>query len=318
MYDLIIIGAGPAGLTAGIFAAARAMKTLIIGKVLGGQVSLTNIIENYPGVESTDGYTMMKEWERQVKNDGVEIKYEAVEKIEEVKSGKDRKFLIKTNSGGYECKAVIIAQGKTPRRLNVKGEEELTGKGVSYCVSCDGPLFRGKTVAVIGGGNSALEAALVMSQFGKKVYVINIDEDFTGFESLQKGLKVAGNVEVMHGTEVKSFIGDKMLKAIEVENLKAKKARKIEVDGAFVEVGYIVDTTLIKNLLKLDKDDHIVVTNRCQTFYTDTDKENRGKIRPGIFAAGDTTDTPFKQIVIAAGEGAKAALQVYNYIKGVV
>jgi len=255
---------------------------------------------------------MMKDWERQVKNDGVEVKYEAVEKIEEVKS-KETKFVIKTSGGEYECKAVIIAQGKTPRRLGAKGEKELTGKGVSYCVSCDGQMFRGKTVAVIGGGNSALEAALVMSQLGKKVYLLNNSESLTGFESMQKALKAASTVEVSHNADVKAFIGEGMLKSVEVLDRKSKKTRKIDVDAAFVEIGYIVDKTLIGGLLKLDESDHVVITSRCQTFYPG----KTAKIRSGIFAAGDTTDTPFKQIVVAAGEGAKAALQAYNYIHGI-
>ena len=311
VYDVIIIGAGPAGLTAGIFAALRGLKALIISKTLGGQAATTPVIENYPGVEKIDGYTMMKQWERQVKNDGVEIVYDTVEKIEEVKSGGKIKFSVKA-SKPYECKAVIIAYGKTPRRLKVEGEEKFSGRGVSYCVTCDGPLFRGKTVAVIGGGNSALEATLVMSNLGKKVYLINRSDRFNGFESLVESVKAAGNVEIVYNTEVKAFIGDEMLNAVEVENLKTKERKKIEVSAAFIEIGHIVDTSLIKDLVKLDESNHIVITNRCETFYPD------GKnIRPGVFAAGDITTTPFKQIIIAAGEGAKAALQAYNYIKGI-
>jgi thioredoxin-disulfide reductase len=309
IYDVIIIGAGPAGLTAGIFARARDMKTLIIGSVLGGQAATTPLVENYPGTECIDGYKMMKDWERQAKNDGAEIKYDTVEKIEE-KEGKT--FIVKTADESYECKSVIIAYGKTPRVLGVPGEEEFTGKGVSYCVSCDGPLFKGKTVAVVGGGNSALEAALVMSHFGKKVYIINNSEKFTGFENFQISLKSSDNVEILHNTETREILGDKMVNAIEIENLKTKEKRKIEVDGVFVEIGYDVDTRLLEGLVKLDKLGQIVITNRCETYCPDSDK-----IKHGIFAAGDITNTPFKQIVVAAGEGAKASLQAYNCIHGI-
>ncbi len=315
IYDVIIIGAGPAGLTAGIFAALRDMKTLIIGKVLGGQATTASIVENYPGIESIDGYRMMKDWERQVKNDGIEIKYDTVEKIEEDTEGKN--FKVKTQDTTYECKAVIIAHGKTPRLLEVKGEEEFIGKGISYCVTCDGPLFRGKTVAVVGCGNAALKAALIMSQLGEKVYLINKDDRLNCFENFAESIKSAENVEIIYNSVIKTLIGDKMLKGVEIEDVKTKKKKKLEVTGIFVEIGQIVDTSLIKDLVKLDKSDHIVITNRCETYYPDNDKKNAGNVRHGIFAAGDVTNTPFKQIVVAAGEGAKSALQAYNCIHGI-
>ena len=316
LYDVVIIGAGPAGLTAAIFAAQRAMKAIIIGGTLGGQAATTSVIENYPGTESADGYKMMKDWERQVKNDGVEIVYEKVEKLEE----KNKTFIVRTADKSYNAKSIIIAYGKTPRKLEVPGEEELAGKGVSYCVTCDGPLFRGKTVAVIGGGNSALEAALVMSELGKKVYLVDISEKFSGFENLAKLVEAAGNVEIIHNARTIKFIGDpssRMLGAVEIEDTKTKKKRKLEVAGAFVEIGHIVDTELIKDFVELDESGHIIITDRCETYWPDTDKKNAGEIRHGVFAAGDITTTPFKQIVVAAGEGAKAALQAYDCIHGI-
>lgn len=300
-YDVVIIGAGPAGLTAAIYTSRRNLKTVIISKNLGGQVITTPSIENYPGFDRIGGVELIQKFEKQVKNFGVEITYDEVESI--VK--KDDKFLVKTPNNEYEVRSVILAFGRTPRSLEVPGEKNFTGKGISYCAVCDMPLFKDKIVAVVGGGNSALDAALLGSDIAKKVYLIHRRQEFRGFESMVDKVKERENVEFILDSVVKEFKGNKFLKSIIVENVKSGEKKKIILDGVFVEIGSEVKTDFIKDLVDLDENGQVIVNQKCETS------------QRGIFAAGDITNTPFKQIIVASGEGAKAGLQAYNYIHGV-
>lgn len=307
-YDVIIVGGGPAGLTAAIFTSRRGLNTLVITKEFGGQVVTTPHVENYPGFKKIEGLELMKKMEEQAKGFGVPIYADGVNEVEE----KNNKFLIRTDEGKeYETKTVILASGKSPRRLNVPGDDKFDEKGVSYCVNCDGPLYKDEVVCTVGGGNSALDAALLMSEIGKKVYLIHRRDEFRGFETFIEQLKKKKNVEFVLNSDVKEFKGDKMLKSVVVENVNTHEKREIEVVGAFVEIGSEVKTEFVKHLVKLQEQNHIVVNQKCETYYPNSDK-----MRPGIFAAGDVTDHPFKQIIIAAGQGAIAGLQAYNYIKG--
>ncbi|MEM7821592.1 MAG: thioredoxin-disulfide reductase [Candidatus Aenigmatarchaeota archaeon] len=308
MYDLIIVGGGPAGLTAGIYAGRRNLKTLIITKNIGGQASLAFKIENYPGFLEISGYDLIQKFYEQAINSGVEIFLEEVVQIEE----RNKKFLIKTNSGEYEAKAVILASGKSQRTLNVPGEKEFLGRGVSYCAVCDLPLFKDKEIAVIGGGNSALDTAIYGSEIAKKVYLIHRRDSFRGFENLVEKVKEKDNVEIVLNTIVKEIKGQNFVNSIVVENVVTKEYREISVDGVFIEIGYETKTDFLKNLVMLDDKKQVITNKNCETFYPDKDE-----VRPGVFAAGDLTDTLFKQVVISAGEGAKAALQAYNYIHGI-
>jgi thioredoxin reductase (NADPH) len=307
-YDVIIIGGGPAGLTAGIYAARRNLKTLIITMMVGGQVLLSEKICNYPGFLSVSGMNFIKKVQKQAERAGAEIILDEVKEI--LPQGKE--YLVKTPTKEFLAKAVILAFGKKPRKLNVPGEEKFIGKGVSYCVTCDAPLYKNKTVAVVGGGNSALDAALLLSKYAKKVYLIHRRDEFRGFESFVDEVKKKKNVEFLLSSVVIEIKGENLVKSILVKNLKTEEMKEIDVDGIFIEIGYDVDPSLVKDLVKLDEHNQIVVNQKCQTFYPDRDE-----IRPGIFAAGDATDNIFKQIVVAAGEGAKAALAAYNYIHGV-
>ncbi len=306
MYDVIIVGAGPAGLTAGIYASRANMKTLILAKNLGGQAAERHYVENYPGFRSVGGLELMQKLEEQTKAFGAKIIYEGVERIEE----KDRVYTISTNRTKYKAKSVILAYGKTPRMLGVPGEEKFQGRGMSYCSICDGPVFRNKTVAVVGGGNAALDAVLYMSEIAEKVYLVHRRDEFRGFEALVDEIKKKKNVELVLNSVVIKVSGDKFVKSITVENNQKKRTR-LDVAGVFVEIGSEVDTDLIKDMVKLE-DNHVGITNRCETFYPNSDK-----IHPGLFAAGDLASTPYKQIVISASEGAKAALQAYNYIHSI-
>jgi len=301
MYDVIIIGAGPAGLTAAIYTSRRNLKSIVLTKDLGGQVIKTPYIENYPGFKKIEGFKLIKNMEEQVKDLGVEIKYEEVVKI----IPKEKTFVVETRERKYESRTVILAFGKTPRSLNVPGEKEFSGKGISYCATCDAPLFRDKIVAVIGGGNSALDATLLLSSLAKKVYLVHRRDEFRAFESLVEEAKRKKNVEFVLSHVVEEFKGDDILRSMILKNVKTGERKEIKVDGVFIEIGSEVKTDFIKGLVKLDKNNHIIVNNNCETS------------RPGIFAAGDVTNTPFKQIVVAAGEGAKAGLNAYNYLHGI-
>ena len=308
MLDTIIIGAGPAGLTSAIFASRRELKPLVISKEFGGQVITTPHIENYPGFKEVTGLDLMRRMEEQVKGFGVDIIYEEVKEIVEKKES----FIVKIDKKEYEGKTVILAFGRSPRKLDVPGEKKFDGKGISYCVTCDAPLFRDRPVVVVGGGNAALDAALLMSKIGKKVYLIHRRQEFRGFESLVKKVKEKKNVELVLKSIVSEFKGDEFLESVLVENVDTKEKRELKADGAFIEIGSEVKTGFVKDLVKLDENGHIIVNDKCETFYPNSDK-----VHPGIFAAGDVTNTPFKQIVVAEGQGAIAGLQSYNYIMGV-
>ncbi|MBI5148058.1 FAD-dependent oxidoreductase [Candidatus Pacearchaeota archaeon] len=298
-YDLIIIGSGAAGLTAAIYACRKKLKTLLLGKEVGGQTASAATIENYPGFERVRGMDLIKIFEKQARSFGAEIIHEQV--IEIKKKGN---FVIKSERREYSAKAIILAFGKTPRSLDVKGEKELLGRGISYCATCDGNFFTGKIVAVVGGGNSAIGAVYFLSNIAKKVYSIHRRDEFLADEVLIEKIKKLKNVESLVHYVIKEFKGKNSLTSIVISDKKGK-TKELKIDGCFIEVGSEVKTDFIKKLMKLDAFGHIIVNEKCETS------------TPGIFAAGDVTNIPFKQTVIAAGEGAKAALSAYNYIKGI-
>ncbi len=308
MYDLIIIGGAGAGLTAGMYAARRALKTLVITKDIGGQALETDAIENYPGYLRISGPKLLEKFQRQAIKSGAEIIFGNVSEIRE----ENKEFVVKADETEYRGKSIILAFGKTPRSLDVPGEDKFVGKGVSYCVVCDIPLYKNKTVAIIGGGNSALEGALDGSKICKKVYLIHRRDEFRGFEYLVEKIKKKDNIEFVLSHVVTEIKGSDRVKSIVVKDLETSETRELVVDGVFIEVGSEVKTDFIKDLVKLDEKGQIIINNNCETYYPDRDE-----IRPGIFAAGDVTYTPFKQIVVSAGEGCKAALQAYNYINGI-
>jgi thioredoxin reductase (NADPH) len=307
-YDVIIVGGGPAGLTAGIYAARRKLKTLIITMTLGGQTLLPKKICNYPGFLSVSGINFTNKLKKQAERAGAEIVLDEVKEI--LPQGKE--YLVKTQTKEFLARAIILAFGKKPRKLNVEGEEKFLGHGVSYCATCDAPLYKDKTVAVVGGGNSALDAVLLLSKYARKVYLIHRRDEFRAFESFVEEVKKRKNVEILLSRIVVEIKGEDVVKSILTKDLKTEEIKEVLVDGVFIEIGYDVDPSLVKNLVKIDEFNQVVVNQKCQTFYPD-----RNEIRPGVFAAGDVTNTIFKQIVVAAGEGAKAALAAYNYLHGV-
>lgn len=302
MYDVIIIGAGAAGLTAAIYTARKALKTLIISIDIGGQTNLTSWIENYPGVDPMHGALLMKKFEDQAKGFGSQLIFGKVAKIDKIN---DKHFSVKLFTGeNFETKTIILAFGKVPKSLGVKGENNFYGKGVSACVTCDGPLFKNKVVSIIGGGNSAVEGALELAKISKKVFLIHRRDKFTADEINIKRLNVSKNIELVLNSVVIEFKGKKKLSEIIIENVNTKVKKELKIDGVFIEIGFLIDPSMIKDFVKLNEKNEIIIDDRCNTSCL------------GVFAAGDATSVVFKQTIISAGEGAKAGLEAYRYLTG--
>ena len=290
-YDLIIIGAGPAGLTAAVYGARYKMNCLVIGKALGGVMIKGYEIANFPSYEKILGVEFMQKLEKQAKQLGVEIKYEEVMDLKK----KADEFLVRTNKSEYSAKKIILATGTEKGKLNLPNEKELTGHGISYCSTCDAFFFKNKTVGVVGGGNSALKSALLLSKFADKVYLIYKGEKFSKPESnLIRKIKKNRKISVLFNSTVTKVIGKEQLEEIEIM-IENKKSQKIKIDGLFVEIGSVADDRLAKKLnIKFDGD------------FVEVNKKQETNIK-GVFAAGDITNNPLKQIITACSEGAVAA-----------
>jgi len=299
MHDLIIVGGGPAGLCAGIYAARRGLKTLILEKgVAGGQLALAAEIGNYPGFESISGVELAKKMEEHAKALGVEFNLSEVLRIEE--DGEEKK--VSTSDKAYNAKAVILATGAVHRKLEAPGEEEFLGKGVSYCATCDGPLFRDKTVAVIGGGNHACEDAAYLADIAGKVYLIHRRDALRAEECRVKHVEEKG-VEFILDTVVEELVGEELLKEIKIKNVKTGETSTMKVDGVFVSIGVVPLDVLSKDLgVEVDEKGFIKVDETQMTNI------------PGVYAAGDVTGGVL-QVATAVGEGCIAALSAYGYIK---
>lgn len=300
MYDTIIIGAGPAGFTAAIYTARREMKTLIIGKDIGGQMIWASEIENYPGFKSIESFDLITKMQNQVTGLGVEIKNT---EVKEIKKNSDDTFTLFTDHDEFQARTVIIAMGLSPRRLAISGEEEFNAKGVSYCANCDGPFYRDKVVAVVGGGNSALDAAEVLSKIAKKVYLIHRNQNFKAFEVLVEEVRARENIELLLDCQIKEIVGGGLVEKVNIENLVTKEEKVIDVNGVFIEVGRIAKTDLVKDFVDRDSRSQILVDEKCKT------KTN------GLFAAGDVTQVEYKQISVAIGQATIAALSAYQYLQ---
>jgi len=297
MYDLIIIGAGPAGITAAIYAARKRMNFLVIAKDVGGQAALSADVENYTGYQYVTGFELAKKFEEHMREFKIEVR--DGEEVVEVKK-KGEVIDVRTGRGAYESRALIIATGARPRTLNVPGEREFKNRGVTYCATCDAPLFADMDVAVIGGGNSALDATLQLMKIADKIYLININPSFRGDEVMIEKVKASDKVTILYSTKTLEVLGDKMVTGLRAE--REGKQEILNVRGVFIEIGYIPNSDFVAGLVERNERGEIVVDDR-----------NRTNI-PGIFAAGDVTSVPQKQIIVAAGEGAKAALGAYEYL----
>ncbi|OIO63040.1 thioredoxin-disulfide reductase [Candidatus Woesearchaeota archaeon CG_4_10_14_0_2_um_filter_33_10] len=300
MYDLTIIGAGPAGITAAVYAARKKLNTLVITNNIGGWAATSSEVGNYPSYQFITGPELAKKFEEHLKSFELDLREReeaiSIEKINNI-------FKVKTKKEEYESKTVIIANGRIPRELNIPGEKEFKNKGITYCATCDAPLFAGKDVAVIGGGNSALDAVIQLMKIAKKIYLINLTDKFICEEVRLDKARNSEKVEILENTETKEIIGDKFVSQMKV--LKEGKEKILDVQGVFIEIGSvptIIDVKTQDGNLKLNKGNEIIVDQYCKTNI------------PGLFAAGDVTDVPYKQIIIAAGQGSIATLSAFDYL----
>ncbi|MDP8259017.1 MAG: FAD-dependent oxidoreductase [Candidatus Aadella gelida] len=296
IYELIIIGAGPAGITAGVYAARKKMDCLVISVDIGGQTAWSGDVENYTGYQFISGPELAAKFEEHIKRYGIDVN--EGEEVQEVTSSEGI-HKIKTTSGEYKAKTLIIASGKRSRELGVPGEEKFKNKGLTYCATCDGPFFENKDVVIVGGGNSALDAALQMEKIASFITIVNVTPELGGDLIMQEKVVGSKKVKVLNGSEVMEVIGDKFVDKIKVKT----PSGEIEVPckGVFVEIGLMPNSAFTKDIKKNDMDEIIV---NCQT------ETNI----PGIFAAGDVTNVAEKQIIIAAGEGAKASLRAFKHL----
>lgn len=298
MYDIIIIGAGPAGLTSAIYARRASKKVLILeAKTYGGQIINTLDIENYPGEEHISGFDFATKIYNQAKSLGAEIAFEKVTDIKDL--GTEKEVITLKNT--YKANAIIIATGSENRKLGLVNEDELTGKGVSYCATCDGNFFRKKNVAVVGGGNTALEDALYLADIAEKVYLIHRRDEFRGLESTVNLLKEKENVEFIYNSNVTKLNADEKLKSIEVTN-KDGSMKTIDVDGLFVAIGRIPENQNFAKIIDLDDGGYIIANEDC---HTNVD---------GIFVAGDNRVKEVRQLVTATSDGAVAATAAIKYV----
>ncbi|MFW6013328.1 MAG: NAD(P)/FAD-dependent oxidoreductase [Candidatus Bipolaricaulota bacterium] len=297
-FEVAIIGGGPAALTAALYARRKELSTALIAKEIGGQLLWTNEIENYPGFSSITGYELLKKFREHARE------YEPQEFIDETVLNVEKEgglFQVETDSGrGLQAHTLVVATGKRPRKLNVPGEEEYRGKGVSYCTTCDAPLYRDRKVAIIGGGDAAFEGIIDVLPIADKVYNINRSQP-RAEPILQK--RVNGEeIQSYHDHQVLEIYGNDLVEGVKIEKQSDGSVQNIEVDGVFVEIGLIPNTEFISHLVQTNERGEIVV-----------DCDTRTSVK-GIFGAGDVTTVPEKQVVISAGEGAKAALAAYRYL----
>lgn len=309
MYDIIVVGLGPAAVTAGLYSLRNNLKTLMIGETFGGAMLVSGEIENWPGMESTNGFEMAEKFELQIKKYSPNeecVRRTLVNKIE--KNGKI--FKVTDREGvEYLAKSIIYATGSEPRKLNIPGEKEYKNKGVTYCATCDGPLYRGKEVVIVGGGNSAMKAALMMKNIAKKLTLVTINPQFTGEMISIKQLEKEngrGVLRLIVNGNTKEILGDgKFVNKVVIEHKDTGALEEIMAQGVFVEIGSIPITNPLKDLgLETNKIGEIVSSRNMETNI------------PGFFTAGDVSDIRDKQIVVAAGSGSTAALSAADYISG--
>ncbi len=302
MYDIIIVGAGPAGLSAAIYGVRSGKSVLVLEKsTYGGQIINTPEVENYPGIQKISGYEFATNLYNQAVNLGAEVVYEEVTAIEE--QGELKKVVTKDHV--YECHSVILATGARNRRLGLDREEELTGAGVSYCATCDGMFFRGKDVAVAGGGNTALEDALFLSNYCKTVYLIHRREEFRGEKKILDALREKENVVFILNANVIRLNGEDRLSSVTVKDKNTGEEKDIPVSGIFVAIGQEPVNQPFEDLVKMDDHGYIISGEEC------------GTSMEGVFTAGDCRTKQVRQLTTAASDGAVAALQACNYISGV-
>lgn len=300
MLDSIIIGAGPAGLTAAIYALRYGLKVIVFDKgFYGGQVANTTEVANYPALPNISGMEFSTNIYQQAIDLGADIRFESIDSV----SFNNKIKSVTTNNGTYEAKTVIIANGAKRRLLECEGEKEFTGKGVSYCATCDGAFFKNKDVAIVGGGNTALEDCLFLSNICNKVYLIHRRDKFSGDKLLVNSIKSKSNIQILYNYAVQKINGDKTVSSIEIKNLQDNSVQALDLSGIFIAIGYVPDNSIFKGI-EVDKVGYIISDENCKTNIE------------GIYVAGDSRTKILRQIITAAADGAVAAFQASNYING--
>jgi len=297
IYDVLIIGAGPAGLTAGVYCARKLLKTMIISENIGGQALDSWSVENYMGYRMVTGEDLMKKFEEQLQTLDIRLELDRVTGISE----EDGLFTVKTVSDiVLKSKSLILTQGKKPRKLGVANEEQYLGRGLSICSTCDGPLYAKKKIAVVGGGNSALQTAVEMSNIAESVSLI-VRRTIRADPVYTKMFETKKNITTHLNSEITALRGDKFLTGITIKDGKGQE-QTMDVDGVFIEIGWLPNTDILDGFVDLNDKKEIIVDLNCHT------------TRDGVFAAGDVTSVKGKQIIIASGDGAKAALEAHEYV----
>lgn len=302
MYDLIIIGSGPAGLSAAVYGKRAGLDLLVLEKapMSGGQVLNTYEVDNYLGMPGMNGFDMGMQFREHADRLGVEFREAQVSAIQDKGSHK----LLITDAGELEARTVILAAGAVHARLGAPGEERLGGRGVSYCATCDGAFFRGQTVAVVGGGDVALEDAIYLARTCEKVYLIHRRDELRGAMVLQQELKGLSNVEILYSHVVEEIAGEESVERIRVRDIKTEEQRELPVAGIFIAVGIRPGTELVQGLVECDEGGYVLAGEDCATGI------------PGLFVAGDVRRKPIRQIVTAVADGANAAVSAGNYCRG--
>jgi thioredoxin reductase (NADPH) len=299
-YDVVIVGGGPAGLTAAIYTARGKLSTLLLeAETLGGNTAIAGLIDNYPGFPfGIEGTALIEEFKRQAERFGAEIRYGRVTAVEDTGAGKR----VAAGEQVYACRALIIATGAKRRQLNIPGEGEYLGRGVSYCATCDGPFFTGATVAVVGGGDAAVKEALHLSHIAEKVYLIHRREQFTANRTSWEKLLAEPNGEIMRNKVVTEMSGDNLLHAVELLDTKDGSRQTLALEGIFISVGLIAGEGFA-GYPETDENGYIVSKNSVTTSL------------PGVFAAGDACSKPFRQVATAVGDGTMAAMAAATYLQ---
>ncbi len=301
LENVIIIGSGPAGLTAGLYAARAELKPLLLtGNEIGGQISLTTDVENYPGFpEAISGPELIERMREQAEKFGCRIEHDYVTRVDFLR----HPFIIETGNGKrYAAKAVIVATGATPRRLGVPGEQEFTGRGVSYCATCDGFFFRGKELVVVGGGDSALEEGLFLTRFATKIRIVHRRDQLRASQILQRRAFANDKIEFIWNSVVTAIHGNGSVRSVTLRNVKTGAESELKTDGVFIYIGHIPNTQLFVGQLEMDPDGYLIVDKRMHTNI------------PGVFAAGDVQDRYFRQVATAVGQGCAAAMEAEKFI----
>lgn len=310
IYDLIIVGGGPAGTAAAVYAARKRLKTLFITESFGGQSIVSADIQNWIGESHISGFDLAKKFEEHVRSypDIVDIQMQektvAVQKINCLNGSRPCDFEVRTDKNiTYQGKAVILAAGARRRRLGIPGEDKFDGKGVAFCSTCDAPIFAGKDVAVVGGGNAGLEAVIDLFPYANKIYLLEFSDVLKGDPVTQEKIRSNSKMEIVLNAQTKEVLGDQFVTGLKYLDRKTNEERVLNVQGVFVEIGSVPNSEMVKGIVELDKWGQVLIDSKHAT-----------TSQPGIFAAGDITDDPYKQNNISAGDAVKATLAAYNYL----